>query len=108
MYSIDGLLPSVSKGDFTTCLCATIWRTDLENTYERHAFLLANRLDRTNLSLKEFVDENSQIIKLHFAETSAGLIEMFRDFLVEVDIDILTGWNIYDFDMPFLFQEWSA
>jgi hypothetical protein len=31
---------------------------------------------------------------LHPCKDSAGLIEAFRDFIVDVDADLLTGWNI--------------
>ena len=108
MFSLDGAMPNVSKGDYTTCLCASIWRTDSDKHFERHAFLLADRLPAEVLSMKTFVDEDSKDIHLHFAKDPASLIEAFRDFIVEIDVDILTGWNIYGFDMPFLFQEWSS
>lgn len=104
--SHDGLFPNVTKGDFTVCLCATIWRTDQENCFERHVFALENKIpldDRSKIGQVEGLG-----LQVHRAKNSADLIEQFRDFLVEVDVDILTGWNIYGFDFPFLYEDWSS
>lgn len=37
-----------------------------------------------------------------FCEDEEELIEKFRDYILEIDPDIITGWNVIDFDFEFL------
>lgn len=82
----------VTKGDFTVCLCATVWRTDRDSDFQRHVFVLQNQVKASeHASIGSIGDLG---LHVHLAKNSADLIEQFRDFLVDVDADILTGWNI--------------
>jgi DNA polymerase elongation subunit (family B) len=36
-----------------------------------------------------------------------SMIQAFQDYLHDSDIDILTGWNIDSFDLPYLYKRWQ-
>jgi DNA polymerase delta subunit 1 len=37
-------------------------------------------------------------------ETEKDLLEGFRDYVIKYDIDVMTGWNIFGFDLEFIFK----
>jgi DNA polymerase delta subunit 1 len=46
--------------------------------------------------------------KVHSYEREQELLESWRDFLVEVDPDIITGYNIVNFDFPYIIERAEA
>ena len=54
-------------------------------------------LDRKCLCLKETTGPDVESF-----ETEAALLEAFQQYLQKIDPDILTGWNIFGFDLEFL------
>lgn len=98
MYSNDGTFPNVNNGDNTIYIGISFWvyGTDISNI-ERHV-LCADIL---------MVPPNQDII-VHIFQDSKTLIEGFRDLLVKMDPDIITGWNIYGFDFPFLHKDYMS
>ena len=54
-------------------------------------------LDRKCLCLKETAGPDVESF-----ETEADLLEAFQKYLQKIDPDILTGWNIFGFDLEFL------
>ncbi len=97
MYSHDNGFPEVINGDTTICICATI-KCYGRPHLERHAFVVSEEL--LNLSTTG--------VTVHYSNDSDDLLEIFRDFIVEHDPDLITGWNIYGFDMPFLWDQYRA
>lgn len=96
MYSHDNGFPEVINGDFVIAICATI-KTYGKSELQRFAFI--------------FHDEPLQIdpsIHLVYCESSHDVLEKFRDLIVSQDPDILTGWNIFGFDMPFLWDQYKS
>jgi DNA polymerase elongation subunit (family B) len=92
MVSLDGFFVNTTKGDFTSCLCATVWRVDRSES-QLHVFVLDDRISDKAAAKTALKELNLKGV-LHWCATSAHLIESFRDFLVQVDADIITGWNI--------------
>ena len=45
---------------------------------------------------------NKKIKNSIFCENEEDLIEKFKDYILEIDPDIITGWNVIDFDFDFL------
>lgn len=41
-------------------------------------------------------------------ESERDLLMSWRDFVLELDPDILTGWNVVNFDIPYLFNRAEA
>ena len=37
-------------------------------------------------------------------DTEAKLLEAFRDFIMKHDVDVITGWNIFGFDLEYIFK----
>jgi DNA polymerase delta subunit 1 len=54
-------------------------------------------IDRKCLCLKETAGPDVESF-----ETEAALLEAFQKYLQKIDPDILTGWNIFGFDLEFL------
>jgi DNA polymerase delta subunit 1 len=54
-------------------------------------------LDRKCLCLKETAGPDVECF-----ETEAALLEAFQKYLQKIDPDIITGWNIFGFDLEFL------
>lgn len=54
-------------------------------------------LDRTCLCLKETTGPNVKCFR-----TEKELLEAWQEYLVRIDPDIITGWNIFGFDLEFL------
>ena len=54
-------------------------------------------IDRKCLCLKETAGPDVECFK-----TEKALLEAFQQYLVKIDPDIITGWNIFGFDLEFL------
>ena len=54
-------------------------------------------IDRKCLCLKETAGPNVECFK-----TEKALLEAFQQYLIRIDPDIITGWNIFGFDLEFL------
>ena len=54
-------------------------------------------IDRKCLCLKETVGPDVECFK-----TEKALLEAFQQYLIRIDPDIITGWNIFGFDLEFL------
>lgn len=91
MYSHDGLFPNVSKGDFTSVICASILQ------YGNTSFVS---------QFKGAVSKKALGSDVLCFPDSCALIEAFRDYIIKEDPDILTGWNIYGFDFAFLYEDY--
>lgn len=61
------------------------------------AFGSNNWIDRKCLCLKETAGSNVECFK-----TEKELLDAFQKYLIKMDPDILTGWNIFGFDLEFL------
>jgi DNA polymerase elongation subunit (family B) len=96
MYSHDNGFPEVINGDFTMAVCATI-KTYGSSVLERHALVLYDGTLKPTTS-----------IEMHYYKTTEDLLDGFRDLVALSDPDILTGWNIYGFDMPFMWDQYQA
>ena len=42
--------------------------------------------------------------KVHSYKTEIAMLRAWRDFVLEVDPDIITGYNIVNFDMPYIIE----
>jgi DNA polymerase elongation subunit (family B) len=96
MFSHDGSFPSVLKGDSTIYIGATFWTYGSAVTSSKKFVLCVGDIEM----------RTSDIILARFA-TSREMIEGFRDLLVAADPDIVTGWNTYGFDYPFLHEDYT-
>lgn len=97
MYSHDNGFPEVINGDMTIAICASVQTYGIPKIL-RHAFVLYD---------KELTLKTADVI-VHYSDSPDDLLEDFRDFIVDEDPDLLTGWNIYGFDMPFLWDQYKA
>ena len=98
MYSHDNGFPEVINGDYTVAICATI-KTYGSSKLERHAFVLWT---------KEPLEIKTPAVVMHYCDTQGSLLDSFRDLVVHSDPDLITGWNIYGFDMPFLWDQYAS
>ena len=96
MYSHDNNFPQVIRGDHTFAICASVM-TYGSKDLRRHAFVLCP--DKITVETDMSVE---------YCDSSEDLFEKFRDFLAMEDPDLITGWNIYGFDMPFLWDEYAS
>jgi DNA polymerase elongation subunit (family B) len=97
MYSHDNSFPDVLQGDFTTAICASIMIYGSKER-RRKAFVLWDGV----------LDVTTPDLTVEYADSSDDLLEKFRDFVASEDPDIITGWNIYGFDMPFLWDQYES
>ncbi len=98
MYSHDNGFPEVMNGDFTIAVCCTMWSYGSE-VMQRKAFVLWT---------KEPLNTTTPGLDVVYCSSSQDLFERLRDYIVTEDPDLLTGWNIYGFDMPFMWDEYCA
>ena len=102
MYSHDNGFPEVLHGDMTVAICATIQVYGQPDASRNVAFVV------WPVDLKGPLPTNTPNLKVHYCASSLDLMEQFRDFVALEDPDLLTGWNIYGFDMPFLWDEYQS
>lgn len=98
MYSHDNGFPDVLCGDFAVAICASIMVYGTKGIV-RHAFIVAS---------EDSDIKTSTLMTVHYAKDPCDLLEQFRDLVVSEDPDLLTGWNIYGFDMPFLWDSYAS
>jgi DNA polymerase elongation subunit (family B) len=98
MYSHDNGFPEVIHGDHTIAVCASVmqWGTP---GIRRYAFVVWT---------SEPLKIETPGLHVTYCESPIDLIEQFRDFVAAEDPDLMTGWNIYGFDMPFLWDEYAS
>jgi len=101
MYSHDNGFPSVLRGDYTVAICATKMIYG-NSELKRHAFIVGT-LERT-AQIQAKLTTDMVVVA---CDDPQDLFEKFRDYLVSEDPDIVTGWNIFGFDMPFLWDEYK-
>lgn len=101
MYSHNNDFPEVIHGDHVIAICASI-KVYGTPELERHAFVLWDAESQGLLDCK------TPNMITHYCESPEDLFDQFRDLVVVADPDILTGWNIYGFDMPFLWDGYVA
>ena len=97
MFSNDGAFPSVMKGDSSIYIGASFWTygTPISST------------KRFVMCLGDIHAPEDSDIELARFPTLQHLIEGFRDLIVAADPDIVTGWNTYGFDYPFLHEDYA-
>jgi DNA polymerase elongation subunit (family B) len=94
MFSNDGLFPSVLKGDDTVCIGASFL------TYG------SNFVTRFILMVGDVEVPADTDIHVERYSSTMLMLEGFRDLVIASDPDLITGWNIYGFDFPFLFDNY--
>lgn len=99
MFSHDGLFPSVLKGDSTIAVCCSQWIYG-QSALKRTGFLVWTGQDKVPVEADLFDD-------CVMCKDSADMFEKLRDYVVTHDPDLLTGWNIFGFDMPFMLSEYQ-
>ena len=97
MFSNDGCFPSVVKGDNTIYIGASFW------TYGTPI----SSITRIMLGVGDVHAKDSDIVLQTFS-TTKEMIEAFRDIIVAADPDVVTGWNTYGFDFPFLHEDYES
>lgn len=95
MYSQDNSFPEVIHGDIIMAICVSIFVYG-SNDFTRHAFVL---------DYGQAVELDG--ISVHICSDSLDLMDQFRDLVAIEDPDILTGWNIYGFDMPYMWDSYQ-
>jgi DNA polymerase elongation subunit (family B) len=100
MYSHDGAFPCVQKGDGTIYIGANFWTygTPLSQT-KKFMVCLGN--------VEKPLGAEDDIEYCCFS-TKKEMLEAFRDLLVAADPDIVTSWNGFGFDFPFLDADYAA
>lgn len=101
MYSHDNYFPEVVNGDFAMAICATLM-TYGTKALQRTAFVVWDCETRGALPVA------TEGLDVRYCEGPRELFEAFRDYVVDTDPDMLTGWNIYGFDMPFLWDAYDS
>tara|TARA_Y100000310_G_scaffold186269_1_gene186398 strand:- start:52165 stop:54480 length:2316 start_codon:yes stop_codon:yes gene_type:complete len=51
---------------------------------------------------KVLIKSNKKLKKAESFKDESSLLERFKDLIYEIDPDIITGWNVIDFDLNFL------
>lgn len=59
--------------------------------------------DKTCLCFKK-TDPNLEGSTIISYNTEREMLEAFRDYLIKQDIDIMTGWNIFGFDLEYIYK----
>jgi DNA polymerase delta subunit 1 len=59
--------------------------------------------DKTCLCYKK-TDSNLDGCNIISFDTEREMLEAFRDYLKDKDVDIMTGWNIFGFDLEYIFK----
>lgn len=59
--------------------------------------------DKTCLCFKK-TDPNLEGSTIISYDTEREMLEAFRDYMIKQDIDIITGWNIFGFDLEYIYK----
>ena len=102
MFSDDGAFPDFLKGDNTIYIGVSLWFYGSPLTSIKRVMFCVSDANPTP-DPKPLTPE----MHLFHFRTSRELFEGFRDFLVACDPDVLTGWNTFGFDYPFMYGEYK-
>lgn len=91
-YSADGSFPDPEKPDNVVFQIGMTTKVFGRTEY----------IDRTCLCLKRTLSYNSK-----WYNTEAELLAAFQQHLQKIDPDVITGWNIFGFDLDYLFKRMS-
>jgi len=106
MYSDDGSFPDFLKGDNTIYIGISLWFYGSPlSSIKRVMFCVSEQNPSTAIQAEE--KEEQSIMSLYHFSTSREMFEGFRDFVIACDPDVLTGWNTFGFDYPFLYGEYK-
>jgi len=104
MYSDDGSFPDFLKGDNTIYIGISLWFYGSPlSSIKRVMFCVSE--DNPAVHAKE--QEEQSLMSLYHFSSSREMFEGFRDFVIACDPDVLTGWNTFGFDYPFLYGEYK-
>lgn len=113
MFSFDGSFPNPCKGDKTIQIGLSVQRYGKQNI-DRFIFgegeiCKENFKENFETNVETNVEEIKENKFTYIAcKNSKEIIETFRDYIIKLDIDILTGWNTYGFDYPFLQEDYVS
>ncbi len=54
--------------------------------------------------LKKFENDNPKKVKYHHCDDEEDMLRRFLNLLENIDADVVTGWNIEGFDVPYLYH----
>ena len=92
-YSSTGKFPNAEvEGDVCFQIAFTLRRHGQADFFDKTCLCYK----RTDTDL-----EGSRIVNF---ETERDLLHGFRDYLIKHDVDVMTGWNIFGFDLEFIYQ----
>jgi len=96
MFSFDGSFPNPCKGDKTIYLGLSVQKYG-SSKITRYVFgegliQMKNDADFVYVPCKD----------------SKDIVETFRDYIVYLDLDLITGWNTYGFDFIFLQEDYLS
>jgi DNA polymerase elongation subunit (family B) len=74
---------------------------DPEETYQKYILSLRRHRGKEAPLIPEMVGENVQIIEYN---TESDLIVGFTSFVLEKDPQLICGYNIFSFDIPYLYE----
>jgi len=99
MYSYDGSFPNPLKGDKTIFLGISVMKYGQDKIYK---YMFGEG------SIQ--IPENQDKVEFEYTpcKNSKEIIEAFRDCIVRLDVDIITGWNTYGFDYVFLYDDYNS
>lgn len=98
MFSYDGSFPNPLKGDKTIFLGLSVTKYG-DDKITRYM------IGEGDIDLQK--SNNDDIIYFP-CKSSKEIIEVFRDIIVKLDVDLITGWNTYGFDYVFLEEEYNS
>ena len=101
MYSHDNGFPEVIHGDPPIAVCASLLiygQSDIQRT----AFVVWDHEANGPLPV------TTEGLAVVYVDSPEALFEAFRDYIAATDPDVLTGWNIYGFDMPYMWDHYKA
>lgn len=100
MYSDDGTFPDFLKGDNTIYIGISLWFYGSPLTSIKRFMFCVSELPPTPSTALP-------TLTLFNFKSSREMFEGFRDFFIACDPDVVTGWNTFGFDYPFLFGEYK-
>jgi DNA polymerase I len=92
-----GKMPSVKNPEEPICLICVY-----SNFLKKYFSFVYVENNNTNVEKLQNLQNESWEIKIFYSEFE--LLKNFIDFLISIDFDIITGWNIQNFDLPYLFS----
>lgn len=96
--------PNAAK-DPIVCICCALWNMHDNPTKKIQGTALCTFTDITEETL---LQQGDFAFAVRCFASEKEMLDGFRDYLVQVDPDIITGWNVLNFDWPFLFHRARA